>query len=65
MSDINHNLSDSDWEEKQNQEYQKYKKWWDEGQIWVALCNAVGVGVLLLILGGSCASDEHHISNKQ
>ena len=65
MSDVNHSLSDLDWEKEQDWEYWKYKKWWDEGQIWVALCNAVGVNVLLLILEDSCAFDGHHISNKQ
>ena len=65
MNDVNHSLSDPGQEEKQNQKYQKYKKWWDEGQIWVTLCNAVGVNVLLLILEGLCAFNGHCISNKQ
>ena len=37
----------------------------DEGQIWVALSNAVGAGILLLIPGRPCATNGHGISNKQ
>ena len=65
MEEVNQNLSDPDRANEPEQEYRKYKKWWDEGQIWIALCNAMGAGILLFIPGDSCASYGRRISNRQ
>lgn len=65
MKEVHPNYLKPDQIKERQQEYQKYKKWWDEGQIWVSLGNAVGAGILLLIPGGHCAEDGHRVSNKQ
>ena len=65
MNEVNQSLTGPDRAKEREQEYRKYKKWWDEGQIWVALSNAVGAGILLLIPGRPCATNGHGISNKQ
>ncbi len=62
LSEVHPDLTDPN---QKKQEYRKYKKWWDEGKIWVALCDATGAGILLLIPGSHCVEDGHTISNKQ
>lgn len=65
MEEVHSRFQEPNQTKEREQEYRKYKKWWDEGQIWVALGNAVGAGILLLIPGGHCAKDGHRVSNKQ
>ena len=59
MKEVHPNYLKPDQIKERQQEYRKYKKWWDEGQIWVSLSNAVDAGILLLIPGGHCAEDGH------
>ena len=65
MEEVGPKVSPSNLVRNQKPDYSKYKKWWDDGQVCVALSSKMGAGILLLIPGSCCATDGHRISTTQ
>lgn len=65
MEEVDPKPSVRDPVSERRQEYQKYRRWWEDGQIWLALSNEVGAGVLLLIPADLRAREGQLMSNKQ